>query len=85
MIAFPNVDAKVLERTLTPLSKIPDMIQVIFITLTSDKADLVDLANKSRIKALHVRGKVVAMWARHLSKVGCNVYTQIVCNVYTQI
>jgi hypothetical protein len=52
------------------MSAIPDQLQVVFLTLTTDKADLAEMARGSNIKALHVRGKLVAMWACHLSKVG---------------
>jgi hypothetical protein len=52
------------------MEAIPDQLQVVFLTLTTDKADLADLAKGCKIKALHVRGKLVAMWACHLSKVG---------------
>lgn len=69
VIAFPNADASVLERVLTPISSIPDNLQVVFISPSSNDSDLAEDVKRRKVKALHVRGKEVAAWARHLSKV----------------
>jgi hypothetical protein len=71
----------VLARTLTPMSAIPDQLQVVFLTLTTDKADLAEMAKGCNIKALHVRGKLVAMWSCHLSKVGFKRHPPAYVNV----
>lgn len=77
VIAFPNVDAKLLDRVLTPIDRLPELIQVVFLTMSSDKKSLADIAKERQVKALHVRGKVVADWAKYL----CTVST-CACNNY---
>lgn len=69
VIAFPNLDVQTVSRLLTPISEIPDMMKVVFLTIASDKTDLEKLARSGQLKSLHIRGKEVAKWAVHLSKV----------------
>lgn len=51
---------------LCPPSRIPECIQVVFIASTSTKEQLRALA--ARMPALHVRGKVIVRWAKHLNE-----------------
>ena len=73
VIAFPNnpVD-KLLQCFPLPLDKIPEVIQCIFLMIA--KQD--DLHRKKKLaaqsKALHVRGRQIVLWARHLAKVSCH-------------
>lgn len=68
VIAFPNVPInQVVSALPLPLDRIPEIMQVIFLTLTTNKDDLKALALKAR--PLHIRGKEVCKWAIHLSKV----------------
>ena len=69
VIAFPNVDIKLVHRALPlPIEDIPDLIQVIFVCKATSPEEVRQLARKAR--CLSVRGKEVAKWARFLYEVG---------------
>jgi hypothetical protein len=65
-----------LHGVLQPLASVPDDLQVVFISLTADE-DVREAAAKC--KALHVRGKEVAKWARYLSAVSIWVGKERTC------
>jgi len=70
VIAFPNNPVNELANLFPiPLKKIPELVQCIFIYAASEdeKAKRKKIASKS--KALHVRGRQIVLWARHLAKV----------------
>jgi len=70
IIAFPSTTPQDLHRALLrPLGQVPDDIQVIFLNFISGKDNLVERASQQTCKAICVRGKVVLMWAEHLSRV----------------
>ena len=68
VIAFPNntVD-ELLGCFPVPLKKIPEVIHCVFLMIASERKKKRTLAAQS--KALHVRGKQIILWARHLAKV----------------
>jgi hypothetical protein len=59
---------------LLPIEEIPEILQLIFIQNFSDRDDLKKKAAK--FDPLKIRGKLVAKWAVHLSKV-CLVWTDM--------
>jgi hypothetical protein len=68
VIAFPNNSVNELVSLFPlPIDKIPEVMQCIFLTLTSNKEELKKVASKA--KALHVRGRQIKLWALHLCKV----------------
>ena len=68
VIAFPNVPIDQVATALPlPLERIPEVMQVIFLTVTTNKQVLKALALRAR--PLHIRGREVCKWALHLSKV----------------
>ena len=73
VVAFPNVSvASVRDEMLRHPDLLAEDIQVVFLTLTSNKADIQALA--SQTPSIHVRGPVVLAWARHLCQVS---YTEM--------
>ena len=68
VIAFPNAPVSDVIRALPlPLDKIPEIIQVVFVTKCSKPEEIQEALNKA--KALKIRGQNVAKWAIHLHKV----------------
>lgn len=68
VVAFPNVSAaSVRDEMLRHPDLLAEDIQVVFLTLTSSKADIQALA--AQTPSIHVRGPVVLAWARHLCQV----------------
>ncbi len=65
VVAFPSAPPDALLAVLCPPERIAECIQVVFIAATSSRAQIRALAAKT--PALHVRGKVLVQWARHLS------------------
>lgn len=68
VIAFPNVEPQQLVNALLmPLNAVPETLQVVFLNIANNYADLVKLA--AACKAIHVRGREVLKWAVHLCSV----------------
>lgn len=67
VIAFPNPPPHSLIDTFPcPLEKIPEIIQVVLVGPAADSEKLRDMARRNKL--LHVRGKQMILWARHLQK-----------------
>lgn len=74
VIAFPNASVDKLLTCLPPrLSTLPEMIQVVFLTMvsTDDDVALAAAVRKmaGRSPALRVRGALIVKWAKHLRRV----------------
>ena len=68
VIAFPNAPiTDVIKALPLPLEKIPEIMQVIFVTQCSNEKEMHKALDKA--KALQIRGQNVAKWAVHLHKV----------------
>lgn len=68
VIAFPNAPiSDVVEAIPMPLSRIPEIMQVIFVTQCSTEEDMDKVF--AAAKPLKIRGQEVAKWAVHLTKV----------------
>jgi hypothetical protein len=74
VVAFPNnsVD-ELLEVLPLPIDKIPEVMQVVFLYVASEDEKEKRRKVAKAARALHVRGKQIALWAKHLCKVsGCS-------------
>jgi hypothetical protein len=77
VIAFPNTSVGDLAKVLPiRVDQVQEVIQVIFLYIASEEEKKKKLAKASR--SLHVRGKQIVLWAKHLCKVSLN----LLCYIY---